>query len=49
MLEATRTVPIVFTVVSDPVGAGYVETVARPGGNVTGFMFFEFSTSGKWL
>ena len=49
LLQATRTVPIVFTVVSDPVGAGYVDSLARPGGNVTGFMNFEYSVSGKWL
>ena len=41
--------PIVFPVVGDPVGAGYVDSLARPGGNVTGFMNFEFSMSGKWL
>jgi putative tryptophan/tyrosine transport system substrate-binding protein len=49
LLESTRTVPVVFTVVNDPVGAGYVENLARPGGNVTGFMSFEFSLSAKWL
>jgi putative ABC transport system substrate-binding protein len=49
LLQATRTVPIVFTVVADPVGAGYVDSLARPGGNVTGFMNFEYSVSGKWL
>jgi putative ABC transport system substrate-binding protein len=47
--QATRTVPIVFTVVSDPVGTGYVETLARPGGNITGFTLFEYSTSAKYL
>jgi putative ABC transport system substrate-binding protein len=41
--------PIVFVTVSDPVGAGIVESLARPGGNVTGFMNFEYSLSGKWL
>src|SRR5262249_6321733 len=41
LIEATRTVPIVFTVVIDPVGAGFVETLSRPGGNVTGLMMFE--------
>jgi putative ABC transport system substrate-binding protein len=49
LLQATRTVPIVFPVVGDPVGAGYVDSLARPGGNVTGFMNFEFGNSGKWL
>jgi len=49
LLEATRAVPIVFTVVADPVGAGFVESLARPGGNATGFMNFEYSLSGKWL
>jgi putative ABC transport system substrate-binding protein len=49
MLQATRTVPIVFPTVADPVGAGFVESLARPGGNATGFMNFEFSLGGKWL
>ena len=49
LLQATRTVPIVFAVVTDPVGAGFVDSLARPGGNVTGFMNFEYSFSGKWL
>jgi putative ABC transport system substrate-binding protein len=49
LLQATRTVPIVFVQVTDPVGAGYVESLARPGGNATGFIAFEFSISGKWL
>jgi ABC-type uncharacterized transport system substrate-binding protein len=47
--KATRTVPIVFVRVSDPVGAGIVDSLARPGGNATGFMNFEYSISGKWL
>src|SRR5262245_27854055 len=47
--EATRTLPIVFVNVSDPVGAGYVASLARPGGNVTGFSFVEYGMSGKWL
>jgi putative tryptophan/tyrosine transport system substrate-binding protein len=49
LLQATRTVPIVFVSVADPVGAGYVESMARPGGNATGFIQFEYSLSGKWL
>ena len=47
--QATRTLPIVFPVAGDPVGAGLVETLARPGGNVTGFINIEGSMSGKWL
>jgi len=47
--HVTRTLPIVFVEVSDPVGAGLVDTLARPGGNTTGFMNFEYSLSGKWL
>jgi ABC-type uncharacterized transport system substrate-binding protein len=47
--EATRTLPIVFVGVSDPVGAGYVASLARPGGNATGFAFVEYGMSGKWL
>jgi putative ABC transport system substrate-binding protein len=47
--RATRTVPIVFVQVTDPVGAGLVESLARPGGNATGFALFEYSTAGKWL
>ena len=49
MLQATRTVPIVFPNVVDPVGAGFVDSLARPGGNVTGFLSFEYNLSGKWL
>jgi len=49
LLEASRTVPIVFVTVADPVGAGFVETLARPGGNATGFTPYEYSISGKWL
>jgi putative ABC transport system substrate-binding protein len=49
LLQATRTVPIVFASVADPVGAGFVDSLARPGGNTTGFMAFEYSLSGKWL
>ena len=47
--QATRTVPIVFVSVADPVGAGLVESLAHPGGNTTGFTIFEYSISGKWL
>jgi putative ABC transport system substrate-binding protein len=49
LLQATRTVPIVFAAVADPVGAGFVNSLAQPGGNATGFMAFEYSISGKWL
>ena len=49
LLQATRTVPVVFPAVGDPVGAGYVDSLARPGGNATGFMNYEYSLSGKWL
>jgi len=49
LLQATRTVPIVFTLGVDPVGAGFVDSLARPGGNTTGFMAYEFSIGGKWL
>src|SRR5215475_913428 len=49
LLQATRTVPIVFTQTPDPVGAGFVNSLARPGGNVTGFTTFEYGISAKWL
>jgi ABC-type uncharacterized transport system substrate-binding protein len=49
LLQATRKVPIVFVQVADPVGAGFVNSLARPGGNVTGFALFEYGISGKWL
>jgi len=49
MLKATRTIPIVFAIVPDPVGAGIVERLSRPGGNATGFMMFEYNLCGKWL
>src|SRR5262245_61061517 len=49
LLQATRTVPIVFTIVADPVSAGFVDSLAEPGGNVTGFMTFEYSLCAKWL
>src|SRR5260370_36828491 len=48
-LQATRTVPIVFAAVADAVGAGYVESLARPGGNATGFTALEYAFAGKWL
>ena len=47
--QVTRTLPIVFVTVTDPVGAGFVDSLAQPGGNTTGFMLFEYSLSGKWL
>jgi putative tryptophan/tyrosine transport system substrate-binding protein len=49
MLQATRSVPIVFAVVADPVGAGFVNSLSRPGGNATGFTNFEYGIGGKWL
>ena len=49
LLQATRTVPIVFVLVPDPVGAGFVDSLARPGGNATGFINYEYGMSGKWL
>jgi putative tryptophan/tyrosine transport system substrate-binding protein len=49
LLQATRTVPIVFPIIVDPVAGGFVDSLARPGGNATGFMLFEYSISGKWL
>jgi putative tryptophan/tyrosine transport system substrate-binding protein len=49
LLQATRAVPIVFVIVPDPVGAGFVDSLARPGGNATGFLQFEYALSGKWL
>ena len=47
--SATRTVPIVFVTVIDPVGAGFIESLARPGGNATGFTRYEYGMGGKWL
>jgi putative tryptophan/tyrosine transport system substrate-binding protein len=47
--HVTRTLPIVFAKVADPVGAGFVDSLSRPGGNITGFMIFEYGFSGKWL
>jgi putative tryptophan/tyrosine transport system substrate-binding protein len=49
LLQATRTVPIVFVIVPDPVGAGYVESLSRPGDNATGFLMFEYGVAGKWV
>jgi putative ABC transport system substrate-binding protein len=49
LLEATRAVPIVFVIAPDPVGAGFVHSLSRPGGNATGFMMLEYSLCGKWL
>jgi len=49
LIEATRTVPIVFAVIPDPIGAGFVNSLARPGGNATGFLLYEYGLSGKWL
>src|SRR6267142_4379239 len=49
LLQATRTIPIVFAIVIDPVGGGFVESMAQPGGNTTGFTIYEYSMSGKWL
>ena len=49
LFQLTRTVPIVFTITTDPVGSGYVESLSEPGGNVTGFMTFDYDLSGKWL
>jgi putative ABC transport system substrate-binding protein len=49
LLRATRTIPIIFTSILDPVGRGYVESLARPGGNATGFVIFEFGIASKWL
>ncbi len=49
LLQATRAVPIVFVMVPDPVGAGIVDSLPRPGGNATGFMQFEYSLCAKWV
>src|SRR5580704_3586507 len=49
LLQVTHTVPIVFVIVPDPVGSGFVESLSRPGGNATGFLMFEYSLCGKWL
>jgi putative tryptophan/tyrosine transport system substrate-binding protein len=49
LLQATQTIPVVFVNTADPVGAGFVQSLARPGGNATGFTSFEYSLSGKWI
>ena len=49
ILQATHSVPVVFTIVPDPVGSGFVDSLSQPGGNATGFMQFEYGLSGKWL
>src|SRR4030095_5828431 len=49
ILRATHTVPIIFVIVPDPVGSGFVDSLSQPGGNATGFMQFEYGLSGKWL
>ena len=49
LMRVTHTVPIVFPIIADPVAGGFVDSLARPGGNATGFMLFEYSISGKWL
>jgi putative ABC transport system substrate-binding protein len=49
LLQEARSVPVVFTITPDPVGAGFVESLARPGGNATGFTYFEYGIGGKWL
>ena len=49
LMQATHTVPIVFPIIADPVAGGFADSLARPGGNATGFMLFEYSISGKWL
>ncbi len=47
--QATRTIPVVFAVINDPVGQGFISSLARPGGNITGFIFIDFAIVGKWL
>jgi putative ABC transport system substrate-binding protein len=49
LLQATRTIPIVFATIADPVAAGFVDTLSKPGGNVTGFTSYDYSIGGKWL
>ena len=48
-MQVTHTIPIVFPIIADPVAGGFVDSLARPGGNATGFMLFEYSIGGKWL
>jgi hypothetical protein len=47
--QVTRTIPIIFAVVNDPVSQGFIDSLAHPGGNITGFTFVEFTMFGKWL
>src|SRR4030081_705748 len=49
LVQETKTIPIVFVNIVDPLGRGFISNMARPGGNVTGFLNFEFSMGGKWL
>ena len=49
LLQVTRSIPVVFTMVADPVGSGFVNSLSRPGGNATGFMIFEYGIGAKWL
>src|SRR5262249_30531797 len=49
LLQATRNIPVVFAIVADPVGSGFVNSLSRPGGNATGFTTFEYSIGAKWL
>ena len=49
LLQVTRSIPVVFTMVADPVGSGFVTSLSRPGGNATGFMIFEYGIGAKWL
>ena len=49
LLQATHAIPIVFPLASDPVGGGYIDSMARPGGNATGFMMYDYTIGGKWL